>query len=102
MGGTWRGCGHGTESAFKRFGPSRIGDELTTMPRRTRQRDAIRHTFERVNRPIGPHECLQLARREVSALGIATVYRAIKSLLKEGWLRAVDTRPRSSLQGWLR
>jgi Fur family ferric uptake transcriptional regulator len=58
--------------------------------RNTRQRSAIRHAFERAGRPLGPQECLDLARRSVPDLGIATVYRNIKLLVDDGWLRAVE------------
>jgi Fur family ferric uptake transcriptional regulator len=56
----------------------------------TSQLDAIRGVFERVDRPIGPHELLGLARRDVPQLGIATVYRNVKRLVEEGWLRTVE------------
>jgi Fur family ferric uptake transcriptional regulator len=58
--------------------------------RRSCQLDAIRGVFDRVDRPIGPSECLSLARKEVPQLGIATVYRNVKRLVEEGWLRAVE------------
>ena len=58
--------------------------------RRTCQLDAIRAVFDRVDRPIGPRECLSLARKEVPQLGIATVYRNVRRLLDEGWLRTVE------------
>ena len=60
------------------------------MERRTRQRDAIRHAFEEAGRPLGPAEVLDIARRQVGGLGIATVYRTIKALVEEGWLAAVE------------
>ena len=58
--------------------------------RNTRQRDAIRGAFEQNRRPLSPRECLELARRIVPDLGIATVYRNIKLLLDDGWLRVVE------------
>ncbi len=60
------------------------------MERNTRQRGAIRRAFERADRPLSPGEVLIEARREVSQLGIATVYRSIRSLQDEGWLSAVE------------
>lgn len=60
------------------------------MERNTRQRGAIRRAFERADRPLSPGEVLAEARREVSRLGIATVYRSIRSLQDEGWLAAVE------------
>lgn len=60
------------------------------MERRTRQREAIWQSFERAARPLGPQEILKLARDDVPNLGIATVYRNIRSFLEEGRLRAVE------------
>ena len=60
------------------------------MRRNTRQRDAIRGAFEQTRRPLSPRECLELARRTVPDLGIATVYRNIKLLIEDGWLRVVE------------
>jgi len=59
------------------------------MERNTRQRDAIRHVFETIPRPLGPYEVLTAARKSVSGIGIATVYRTINSLLTAGWLTDV-------------
>lgn len=58
--------------------------------RNTRQREAIRFAFERADRPLSPSECRALAARRISNLGIATVYRNIKRLAAEGWLRVVE------------
>ena len=58
--------------------------------RRTSQLDSIRAVFERVDRPIGPGECHALARKEIPRLGIATVYRNVRRLMEEGWLRRVE------------
>jgi Fur family ferric uptake transcriptional regulator len=60
------------------------------MRRRTSQLDAIRSVFDRADRPIGPRECLTMARDDVPRLGIATVYRNVKRLVDEGWLRVVE------------
>ena len=60
------------------------------MHRQTRQRDTIRAALAAAGRPLGPQEVLAAARAELPGLGIATVYRAIKALLAEGWLRAVE------------
>lgn len=72
------------------------------MERNTRQRGAIRRAFQRANRPLGTDEVLELARAEVAGLGIATVYRNIRTLVDEGWLVGVDLpgeSPRYELQG---
>ncbi|MGB9620392.1 MAG: Fur family transcriptional regulator [Armatimonadota bacterium] len=50
------------------------------------QRTAIRRVFEQIDRPLSPHEVLRYAQREVSGLGIATVYRNLKALVDEGSL----------------
>jgi Fur family transcriptional regulator, ferric uptake regulator len=60
------------------------------MARMTRQRTAIRRAFEDARRPLGPHECFELASRSVPDLGIATVYRNINTLVQTGWLRVVE------------
>lgn len=60
------------------------------MIRDTKQRRAIRQVFEQANRPLSPEEVHQYARATVKGLGIATVYRTIKSLLEEGWLVPVE------------
>ena len=60
------------------------------MRRNTRQREAIRGAFEQTRRPLSPRECLELARRTVPDLGLATVYRNIKLLTDDGWLRVVE------------
>jgi Fur family ferric uptake transcriptional regulator len=58
--------------------------------RHTRQRAAIRAAFESAARPLGPGELLEAARGASPDLGAATVYRAIRSLLDEGWLESVE------------
>jgi Fur family ferric uptake transcriptional regulator len=59
-------------------------------PRDTRQRRAIRAAFLATDRPLDPNEVLELAAGDHGGLGIATVYRNIKTLLEEGWLTAVE------------
>jgi Fur family ferric uptake transcriptional regulator len=60
------------------------------MHRKTRQRDAIRAVIAAAGRPLGPQEILAAVRAELPRLGIATVYRTVKGLLDDGWLRAVE------------
>ena len=72
------------------------------MERNTRQRGAIRRAFQRADRPLSTNEVLDLARGEVTGLGIATVYRNIRTLVDEGWLVTVELpgeSPRYELQG---
>jgi Fur family ferric uptake transcriptional regulator len=58
-------------------------------PRQTAQRAAIRAAFEHAARPLSPGEALAAAQKRVTRLGIATVYRNIRSLVDEGWLAEV-------------
>jgi len=61
------------------------------MPeRKTQQRDAIRQVLVAADRPLSPQEVLRAAQRRSRGLGIATVYRALKSLSDEGFLVVVD------------
>lgn len=60
------------------------------MERDTQQRRAIRAAFEEAGRPLNPQEVLDIARRGSPGLGIATVYRTIKSLAEVGALTQVD------------
>jgi Fur family ferric uptake transcriptional regulator len=67
---------------------ARTKSEITA--RSTRQKSAIRAAFETAARPLGAAEVLSIASEHAETLGIATVYRNIKSLLNEGWLRQVE------------
>ena len=58
--------------------------------RDTRQRQAIRTVFDNIDRPLGPKEVLIEASRGVPNLGIATVYRNIKSMVDQGELISVE------------
>ena len=60
------------------------------MERKTQQRTAIREAFERLQRPLAPAEVLENAREDAPSLGIATVYRTIKSFVEEGSLSPVE------------
>lgn len=60
------------------------------MERDTAQRRAIRKVFADVHRPLSPQEVLDEAQRSAPKLGIATVYRTLKSLTDQGWLTAVE------------
>lgn len=60
------------------------------MDRNTRQRSAIRTALEAARRPLSPQEVLDRARGKVPSLGIATVYRALNSLEREGWIIPVQ------------
>jgi Fur family ferric uptake transcriptional regulator len=60
------------------------------ITRNTRQKTAIRDAFEVAGRPLSTGEVLDLAQSKVEGLGIATVYRNVKSLVDEGWLATVE------------
>ncbi len=58
--------------------------------RRTRQRSVIQRVLLEANRPLSPHDILEAAQAKAPGLGIATVYRAIHTMMTEGALVAVD------------
>lgn len=60
------------------------------MERNTRQRTAIRRVIEEADRPLTPNEVRDAARALTPGVGIATVYRALKGLVEEGWLNSVE------------
>jgi Fur family ferric uptake transcriptional regulator len=59
------------------------------MERSTRQNTAIRQAIAAAGRPLSPTEVLDEARRHVAAIGLATVYRNLKSLVDEGAIQVV-------------
>ena len=60
------------------------------MIRNTHQGNAIRQTLKKAGRPLSAQEVLNLAQKKVPGLGIATVYRNLKSLQKDGSVVAVE------------
>lgn len=62
---------------------------LTTLERNTQQRQAILRALEKDPTPLSPRDLLRAARPFARGLGIATVYRTIRSLVREGRLSAV-------------
>ena len=58
--------------------------------RSTRQRSAIRSAVDAAGRPLLAQEVLELAQQEVPGLGLATVYRNLKSLTEAEELRVVQ------------
>ncbi len=58
--------------------------------RQTQQRQAIREAVRRADRPLSPQEILDAAGTLAPGLGLATVYRAVKIGVTEGWLAAVE------------
>jgi Fur family ferric uptake transcriptional regulator len=69
---------------------------MKSMKRNTSQRDAIRHVIIQADRPLSTGEIFDLARDRIPRLGIATVYRTLKSLKEEGSIREVDLPGQSS------
>jgi len=59
------------------------------MERNTQQRRSIIAALQRAGRPLGPREILAAASSAVPGLGIATVYRALKSLVQDGQIEPV-------------
>lgn len=60
------------------------------MIRVTQQGNAIRQILQNAGKPLSPQEIFDMAQKEVSGLGIATVYRNLKSLQQEGAVVAVE------------
>lgn len=60
------------------------------MLRDTRQKNAIRKALFDAGRPLSVKEILETAQNDVTGLGVATVYRNLKSLQVEGLIVQVD------------
>lgn len=58
--------------------------------RETKQREAIKQAILVASRPVSPKEILELACIRVPNLGIATVYRNIKTMVERGELETVE------------
>jgi Fur family ferric uptake transcriptional regulator len=58
--------------------------------RSTRQRHAILSAIREAGRPLLPNEVLEIAQTGAPGLGIATVYRNLKSMLEEGVVQLVN------------
>jgi Fur family transcriptional regulator, ferric uptake regulator len=56
----------------------------------TQQKRVLASIFEKAERPLTPVEICERARNELPALGIATVYRAIKQFIEDGQIRLVE------------
>ena len=63
-----------------------MGKKQSTIPRNTKQKEAIRAAFVEADRPLAPEEALVSAKADVEGISLATVYRNIKSLIAEKWL----------------
>jgi Fur family transcriptional regulator, ferric uptake regulator len=60
------------------------------MKRDTHQKDAIRKTLLDAGRPLSVQEIFKSAQNDAASLGIATVYRNLKTLQIEGLIVQVD------------
>ncbi|WP_119067497.1 Fur family transcriptional regulator [Rubrobacter indicoceani] len=60
------------------------------VKRKTRQRDAIFGAIRGADGPLSVAEIHELAGRAIPGLGIATVYRNVRSLRDEGAITAVE------------
>jgi Fur family ferric uptake transcriptional regulator len=72
------------------------------MERSTIQRSAIRDALQEAGRPLLAQEVLELACETVPRIGIATIYRNLKTMVDEGLLRQVvlpGENPRFELSG---
>ena len=63
---------------------------LSASERNTKQRAVIREVLQEADAPLSPPEIFEAAKSRHKGLGMATVYRAVKSLVDEGWLITVD------------
>lgn len=63
---------------------------MALIERSTRQRAAIRGAVDTAGRPLLAQEVLELAQADVPGLGLATVYRNLKSLVEGEELRVVQ------------
>ena len=60
------------------------------MPYATQQKLTLTGVIMRAERPLTPAEICQAGKKAIPALGIATVYRALKQLVGEGQVRLVE------------
>ena len=60
------------------------------MKRNTTQRMAIEEVFKIHERPLAVDEVLDYGRRTVATLNQATVYRNLKILVDDGWLKRIS------------
>jgi Fur family transcriptional regulator, ferric uptake regulator len=61
------------------------------MKRKTNQRSAIQEVFGKTDRPLAISEILETGRETVQSLNEATVYRNMKLLVENGWLKKVNS-----------
>jgi len=59
------------------------------MKHSTQQRESILESLRQASGPLTPAEILEAARKRVPGMGIATVYRNLKLLLRSGLAREI-------------
>lgn len=62
----------------------------TSFARETAQRRAIRAVLKSAGRPLAPEETLEAAKTRVPGLGLATVYRTLKTMVSSGEVEVVE------------
>ncbi|MGH7244401.1 MAG: Fur family transcriptional regulator [Phycisphaerales bacterium] len=60
------------------------------MERNTKQRDAIKSVITEAHGPVSAREVFDLAQRRVRGMGMATVYRTLKSLVADRGIVQVE------------
>ncbi len=60
------------------------------MQRKTEQNKAIREVFSKSARPLSVQEVFELTKELIPSIGLATIYRNLKALVKSGWLQPVQ------------
>jgi Fur family transcriptional regulator, ferric uptake regulator len=63
---------------------------LSSMKRRTIQKETIKQIFQQLDQPLGIEDILRKGREKVPSLNRVTVYRNIKSFLEEGLLLRIN------------
>jgi len=63
---------------------------MRILRRKTAQRVAIEKVFTEHDRPLGVDEVLACGRKLVDSLNQATVYRNLKMLIDDGWLKRLS------------
>jgi len=63
---------------------------MVSVDRNTRQKRAIESVLRNHANPLSPAEILEFALKEVPTIGIATVYRSLKALAKDGQVVSVE------------
>ncbi len=57
--------------------------------RQTKQRTEIERIFQDFNRPLGPQEIHEIARKSLTSINLATIYRTLNRMLDEEVIVAV-------------